>query len=188
MKIKPFKILYGLLIVCFVIIILLLVISVLPVTGNFKILTVLSGSMEPTIHTGGIIAIKSMPTYQVDEIITFSRDNKTKIPVTHRIVDIKFENSKPIYITKGDANNNSDGQEIQINEIWGKMIFTLPYLGYAVNFTKQPIGFMLIVVIPSVIIIYDEIQKIKNEILNIKKKKISKTAKPDDNNEKPKEE
>lgn len=177
MKIKPFKIIYNFFIICLIALALLLVLPILPINSNFKILAVLSGSMEPKIHVGSVVIIKPMTSYRVGEIITFSQEDSTKIPVTHRIVGIKSENEKIIYITKGDANNNSDGQEIDRDKVWGKMFFTIPYLGYVINFAKQPMGFMLLIVIPSVIIIYDEILKIKNEILKMKKKKALKNKK-----------
>ena len=37
---------------------LLLVISTFPITGNFQVLTVLSGSMEPALTTGSIVLRK----------------------------------------------------------------------------------------------------------------------------------
>lgn len=181
MKIKPFKIIYSFIIVCLIALALLLVLPILPVKHNFKILAVLSGSMEPKIHVGSVVVIKPAVKYKVGEIITFNQEDKTKIPITHRIVGLKSENEKTIYITKGDANNNSDSQEIPQDRILGRMIFTVPYLGYAINFAKQPLGFMLLIVIPSVIIIYDEILKIKNEILKMKKKKILQIKKQNKN-------
>ena len=168
---KPFKIIYNIFVVCLVVIALLLIVSVLPITGNFKILTVLSGSMEPTIHTGSIVAVKPASDYIIGDIITFGKISKTEVPTTHRIFDIKLQEGKPIYITKGDANNSPDMKEVLASEVAGKVVFTAPYIGYAVDFAKKPFGFMLIIVIPVVIIIYDEIRKIKNEIGKIKKKK-----------------
>lgn len=180
---KALKIIYNIFIGCLIAVALLLVISVLPITGNFKILSVLSGSMEPTIHTGGIVAVKPKTSYRVGEIITFSQNSKTQISTTHRIVAAKLEAGKQIYITQGDANNAPDMKTIGQNEILGKVLFSVPYLGYAIDFAKKPLGFMLIVVIPAVVIIYDEIQKIKKEILKMKKKKAIKIKKLNQINE-----
>jgi signal peptidase len=177
---KIFKIIYNIFFVCLVIIALLLIISVLPITGNFKILTVLSGSMEPKIHTGSIVAVKPATEYKVGDVITFGKISKTETPTTHRIFDIKLQEGKPIYITKGDANNTPDMKEVLGSEVVGKVVFSVPYVGFAVDFAKKPFGFMLIIVIPAVIIIYDEIRKIKNEVLKMKKKKDETDKKQDE--------
>jgi len=46
----------------------------------------------------------------------------------------------------------------------GKVLFSVPFVGYAVDFAKKPMGFALIIVVPAAIIIYDEIKKIIQEL------------------------
>ena len=87
---------------------------------------------------------------------------------THRIMDIRVEGGKPVYTTQGDANNAPDMREVKENEVIGKALFSIPYLGYAVDFAQRPIGFAIIIIVPAVMIIGDEIKKIIKEV---KKKK-----------------
>ena len=108
--------------------------------------------------------VKPSAEYKINDIITFGKISKTQIPTTHRIADIKLQEGKPIYITKGDANNSPDTKEVLASEVKGKVLFSVPYVGYAVNAAKQPIGFLLIIIIPAAIIIFEEINKIKKEI------------------------
>ena len=150
---------------------LFLIISVIPITGNFKTMVVLSGSMEPTIKTGSIVIVKPSKDYKIGEIITFGLMSKTKTPTTHRIFDIKINAGVPVYITKGDANNNPDIKEVLQKDVIGKVLFSIPYLGYAVETARKPIGFALIILIPAAIIIYEQIKKIKDEIIKIRQKK-----------------
>jgi signal peptidase len=82
---------------------------------------------------------------------------------------MKVIEGKPQYITKGDANNAPDQKVVLKKEILGKVLLDIPYLGYAVDFIKKPLGFALIILIPAGIIISDEIKKIFKEI---KKNKI----------------
>jgi signal peptidase len=175
-----FKIIYNIFFGLIVLVTLLLIVSVLPITGNFKILTVLSGSMEPKIHTGSIVVVKPESNYRVGDIITFGKISKTQVPTTHRIADIKLQEGKPVYITKGDANNSADMKEVLSSEVVGRVSFTIPYVGYAVDFAKKPFGFMVVIVVPGVIIVYDEIRKIKNEVLKMKKKKDETDKKQDE--------
>lgn len=142
----------------------LLVVSVLPITGNYKVLTVLSGSMQPDIKMGSVVAVKPANDYKIGDVITFGEMSKTKTPTTHRIYEIKVIGSEPVYITKGDANNAPDQKEISQKDIIGKVLFDVPYVGYAVESAKKPLGFMLIIIVPAVIIIYDEIRKIVKEV------------------------
>ena len=149
---------------------LLLVVSISPISGNIKTLAVLSGSMEPTIHTGSLIIIKPVSDYIVGDIITFGKNTKIDIPTTHRIAEVKMINGETIYATKGDANNSEDGKDISKKDIIGKVYFSIPYLGYIVNFVKNPMGLLIVIIIPAVVIIYDEILKIKKEVSLMKEK------------------
>lgn len=169
--IKPFKIIYYVFLAAVVSIALLLVVSIFPITGNFKVLVVQSGSMEPVIHTGSIVIVKPASEYKIGDIITFGPNTKTKAPTTHRIHEIKVQNGIPTYITKGDANNAPDTKEIRKSEIIGKVLFSVPYAGYAVAAAKKPLGFTFIIIIPAAIIIYDEIRKIWEEAKKLKDKK-----------------
>ncbi len=181
MKVKTiFKTIYYIVFMFIVLIAVLLIVSVLPITGNIKFLTVLSGSMEPTIKTGSIVLVKPINDYKIGDIITFNSTNKTMPPTTHRIAEIKVTGGQPIYITKGDANNSVDSREIKKSEIVGKTIIRVPYLGYVIDFVKKPIGFVLIIIIPAVVIVNDEIRKIWKEIIRLRNKKKEKDAKQDE--------
>ncbi|MCK4520491.1 signal peptidase I [Candidatus Parcubacteria bacterium] len=169
---KIFKIIYYIFIAFIAAVALLLIISVLPITGNFKVLTVLSGSMEPDIKTGSVVVVKPVDNYKIEDIITFTNSKKPDESVTHRIYDMKVNEGVPVYITKGDANNVPDTREIREKDIIGKVLLDIPYLGYAVNFAKKPLGFALIIIVPAMIIIGDEIRKIYGEL---KKKKTNET-------------
>lgn len=169
---KVFKIIYYLILAVIAIVALFLIFSVVPIKGGYKTLVVLSGSMEPKIHTGSVVAVKPAREYKVGDVITFGENTKTKTPTTHRIFEIKEANGVKSYITKGDGNNAPDQKPVTQAEIIGKVLFSVPYAGYAVAAAQKPIGFMLIIVIPAVIIIYDEAQKIKKEIIiKLKEKK-----------------
>lgn len=84
---------------------------------GYSILIVSSRSMEPQIKKRNFILIKKCSKYEIGEIVTFSIDKSNLI--THRIVE-KCENE---FITKGDKNNVYDEESINIDEIYGKVIF-----------------------------------------------------------------
>jgi signal peptidase len=165
---KVLNLIYYILLAFVVMVAILLIFSAFPIAGNYKIFVVQSGSMAPAIKMGSLVIVKPANDYKIGDVITFGPYSKTKAPTTHRIYDIKVVNGQPVYITKGDANNAPDTREVTKRDILGKVLFSIPYLGYAVAFAKKPLGFALIVIVPAVIIIIDEIKNIYNEI---KKKK-----------------
>jgi len=168
---KVFKTVYYLILAAVAIVALFLIFSVVPVKGGYKTLVVLSGSMEPKIHVGSVVAVKPVGEYKVGDVITFGENTKTKTPTTHRIAEVKEDGGVKSYITKGDANNAPDQKPVAQGEILGKVLFSVPYVGYAVNAAQKPVGFMLIVIVPAVIIIYEEIRSIKKEFVRMARRR-----------------
>jgi len=169
---KSLNIIYYIFIASIIIIASLLIISAFPITGNIKFMVVQSGSMEPAIKMGSIVMVKPVEDYKIGDVVSFGEITRIKSPTTHRIYDIKIVEGEVSYITKGDANNAPDMREIFRREIVGKVLFSVPYVGYAVDFAKKPLGFALIILIPAVVIICDEVKKIYGEV---KKKKTDET-------------
>lgn len=141
-----------------------LVFSLIPMKGNVQVKIVSSGSMEPAIHTGSLAIILPQDTYEMGDIITFGEDTREQIPTTHRIIDSRVESGSLIFKTQGDANEDPDAQEVHENEVIGTVIFSIPYLGYIIDFAKKPLGFFLLIIIPASAIILDEIIKIVKEL------------------------
>ena len=52
----------------------------------------------------------------------------------------------------------------------GKSQLVIPYAGYVVDFAKKPQGFILFVIIPATIIVYEELRSITHEILGNRKR------------------
>lgn len=166
------NILYGIVIAAVVVIILLFVGSRVGFL-DYGMKIVLSGSMEPTIKTGSIILIHPEAAYTVGDIVTFGKDTKTNIPTTHRLVASHIENGILYFNTKGDANEDPDPDQITQKDIEGKVLFSIPYLGYVIDFAKHPLGFFLLVIVPALIIVLDEARKIFVEMRRMKAKKLS---------------
>jgi len=162
---------------------ILVLVSAFPIQGNIQIKVVESGSMEPQIKTGSVVLIKPFSAYDVGDVVTFDSNfrspNGAKVPVTHRIVGVKNEPGGVFYLTKGDANEEADSNTIRREKVIGKVLFSAPYVGYAVEAAKRPYGFLAIIVIPALIVIYDEGVKIFKEVKRMygKKKKDNELAK-----------
>lgn len=110
---------------------------------GLQVFTVLSGSMEPTYHTGSLIYVKKVDPYTIEEgqPITFMLDENTV--ATHRVVGIVPDEEDPTVIrfrTKGDANDAEDGSLVHYKNVIGVPIFSIPYLGYLAEYIQHPPG------------------------------------------------
>lgn len=151
--------------------IILFIIGYFGIVQTYKIFVVMSGSMEPTLKVGSIAFVIPYPQYFSNDIITFTRNGDKKNPVTHRIISKIYKNGNPpVYLTNGDANKTLDSGEVTDKNIIGKVVFSIPNLGYFVNFVKDPKGFILFVIVPITIIIYEELKSVKKEFVGQVKK------------------
>lgn len=110
---------------------------------GMQVFTVLSGSMEPTYHTGSLIYVKEVDPFQLeaDDVITFMLDENTV--ATHRIVEVVPDEEDPTVVrfrTKGDANDAVDGGLVHYKNVIGSPVFTIPKLGYVANYIQNPPG------------------------------------------------
>jgi len=120
---------------------------------------ILSGSMEPTIPVGSIVVVGRVDPddVKVSDIIVFQR---SKSKTLHRVIDKIVENDSYYFKTKGDANEDPDPWLVQPEQIQGALLLTIPYYGYLLYFAGTPIGFILMVIIPAILLIANEIRKI----------------------------
>lgn len=139
---------------------------------GLRVYTVLSGSMEPTYHTGSLIYVRKVDPYTIEEgqPITFMLDENTV--ATHRVVGIVPDEEDPTVIrfrTKGDANDAEDGTLVHYKNVVGTPVFTIPYLGYFSNWITHAPGkyiaitaavvFLILLFLPDMLKKADEADK-----------------------------
>lgn len=123
---------------------------------GLQVFTVLSGSMEPTYHTGALIYVKEVDYKEIEpgQVITFMLDEKTI--ATHRVIEVVPDNEDPTvlrYKTKGDANEAEDGSLVHYKNVLGTPVFTIPYLGYLANFIQHPPGMYIAISAGAILLI-----------------------------------
>jgi signal peptidase len=126
-----------------------------PQVLGYQLKTVLSGSMEPGIKTGSIIAVKSggdMTRFKKGEVISFITEER--VLVTHRIVEVINNGEQVSYRTKGDKNKDADADSVLSNNVIAKYTgFTVPYVGYIANFSKTKQGIAFLMFLPGILLI-----------------------------------
>lgn len=122
-----------------VIILIALYVFILPRVFKINTLTVLSGSMEPTIHTGAVAFIDTKDKdVEIGDVITFELNSKNYVAatnmVTHRVVGVRDGG----YVVRGDANDADDPRVVYPEQIVGTYKFQIPELGRTLRkFNKQ---------------------------------------------------
>jgi signal peptidase len=126
--------------------------SVLPMFFGNRTLVILSGSMEPTIPTGGIVLAQPVPSRSLDigDIIVYSPGSESQIPIVHRIVSISERRGTRYYTTRGDANPNIDVAEVALPATAWRVTFSAPFVGYLIAFASSPLGIFLLIVLPLI--------------------------------------
>jgi len=149
-------------------IIFLLVLSFVPFFG-WSSLVIRSGSMEPAIPVGSLVFIKEVREYTTGDIVT--RENIDEELITHRIIAKGVIEGTEKFRTKGDANENYDARNFTQDTIVGKVVVTIPLIGYVVSYAQTTYGFLFLIIIPSVIIIYEELKTAWKEFILWKRQK-----------------
>lgn len=156
---------------CILFIILVAVVSsVLPLKLPLKSYIVVSGSMEPVIKTGSLIFSQSFNknSIKVGDIIAFLSPEDQHTVIVHRINNIGDDGS---IFTKGDNNNAPDERQIIKDNVIGKTFLTIPHIGQLFNLIHTPIGFILIICLPSFIFIILQSLTVRSALLEIENKK-----------------
>ena len=117
---------------------------------------VLSGSMEPTYHTGSLIYVKKADPFTIEAgtPITFMMDEDTI--ATHRVVGVVPDEEDSTVIrfrTKGDANDAEDGTLVHYKNVIGTPVFSIPYLGYVSDYITNPPGMYIGFTVLGIIIL-----------------------------------
>ena len=123
------------------------------VVGADESYVVLSGSMEPTLSPGDVVIVDATASVGVGDIITY--DTGDQVPTTHRVIDERDGG----YQTKGDANENVDSGLVAFESVIGRTIITIPFVGYVILWANSPVGYVLLVVVPLVLLGVSELRK-----------------------------
>ena len=126
----------------------------LPNLFGMRDLTVLSGSMEPTIHTGDVVVEREVSPLDVKlgDIISFKDAEDPSILITHRVQDIQVHDGVVSFVTKGDANTGVERWKISADGTIGRVEYHVWRLGYLLYWIRGRTGRLILVVFPAVLL------------------------------------
>ena len=129
---------------------------------------VASGSMIPVLEVYDVLVVQGHDPFEeveIGDIIVFNRPSDHNRVIVHRVVSIIDEDPK-IIRTQGDANPASiPGTDFPISEeeYIGKVVFTLPQVGYVTQVLKPPTNYIIIAIVIGVMVVKQMMGKKKKE-------------------------
>jgi signal peptidase I len=130
----------------------------LPSIFGYESFVVYSGSMEPAIHVGDLAVVGPARPDQltVGDVITYRTAEHPEVVVTHRLVNIGLDDKGRLnFQTKGDANDSVDQVTVDPQALLGRVTYSIPRLGYLVDFSKRPEGKVALIGIPGLLLALD---------------------------------
>lgn len=132
---------HTLTLVCVLAVLAFLALAVVPRTGAYRTVTMLSGSMTPDYPVGSVLIDRPVPTSElaVGDVISYHVPFGTHEVVSHRIVDIFRDGEAYVVQTKGDANNGVDPWRARITDptVWTAR-GAVPHVGTAIEKLREP--------------------------------------------------
>ena len=118
--------------------VLALVVYAVLFAAGYRTVAVYSGSMEPQLHVGSVVFVKSIDSadVRVGDVITFQDPRTPGRLITHRVVKRFTHKGELVYRTKGDANASVDPWTISLPGTVGRATFDIPVVGYALVYAK----------------------------------------------------
>lgn len=108
---------------------------------GFKSVVVLTNSMVPEIRPFSLVIVSPVDNINVGDIILYEIElSNRKYKVLHRVVDIKEKGGNIVYITKGDNREYVDAWYVSKEEVVGKLLISIPYIGYISYYAVHLLG------------------------------------------------
>ena len=128
---------------------------------GYKAFIVLSDSMSATdFGAGDLVVVKEVTdpsTLQVGDIISYQSLNSANYgeTVTHKIRSRTVtENGDPGFVTYGTTTDTNDEIVVTYPFVQGKYVFSIPHLGDFFVFLKTPMGYVVCILLPFVLLIF----------------------------------
>jgi signal peptidase I len=134
----------------------------LPAAIGMRSFTVMSGSMEPTIHVGDVVIDSKISPLDArpGDVVTFSDPTGRHRLITHRVRGISVRGGQVQVVTKGDANNTVERWTVPANGRIGRVELRVWKLGYPLVYAHSRYGLILLVGVPALLLCGIELRRI----------------------------
>lgn len=113
---------------------------------RYQLLSVLSGSMVPTLDVGDLVVVRVVPADRLEagELVTFLEPGTRKL-MTHRVQSVLWNGQVADVVTRGDANQVGEDWSVAADDRVGEVVLRVPRLGYLVGTLATPVGRLAVV-------------------------------------------
>ena len=125
-----------------------------PVLLGGQPMIVRSGSMEPLIHTGDLVVMRTIAPAEIaiGDVITFPDPTGSGRLLTHRVRDLTLAGGIARVTTKGDAVTGREVWEVPAGGAVGRVEYRIWKAGYVITWFKSASGLLLIGAAAAVVI------------------------------------
>lgn len=103
--------------------------AAIPAINGWQTATILTSSMKPALNPGDLVYIDTDAAYQVGDTVTFRAESGDLI--SHKIVGDWVGDGSGPFRMQGIANTTPDAQLVARDNILGKVVGNIPWVGYA---------------------------------------------------------
>lgn len=142
--------------------------------GGYRVFSVATGSMEPTISTGSVVLAKrvtDVAALGVGDVVTFQQPGRPEMIITHRVAAAESIGGARLFSTRGDANSSQDPWRISYGHLVGKVVWMAPALGSVFAWLRSPLAIAGLVWVPVLLLAFHELYTIHSVLLELQLEK-----------------
>lgn len=144
--------------------------------GGYATVRIVTPSMEPTIPTGSYVLVKKAAAENVqtgDVILFYSRDPSIMGKMnTHRVTDVRQEDGRYVFSTKGDNNTLADFYPVYEEDLSGVYVKNMTTLTTLAGAFKNPILFFVLIILPALVLLFFAGRDVKKGFDDIRHQKL----------------
>lgn len=137
--------------------------AALALSSNLSLLTVTGTSMNPGITHNDVVVVAPVEpsSLKIGDVVTYSHEVEgATFLFTHRIIAM----GDGFIRTKGDSMPVEDGYLVSFQAVKGKVVGTIPYVGFLPRFVHTPTGYLLFIFFPGLLLIGKEALSLRQEL------------------------
>lgn len=127
--------------------------------GSTSYVVVTGHSMEPTLSPGDFVVLRT-GDYQVGDVVSYMPFDDVPAQVIHRILEFNDDGTLTL---QGDNNNFIDPFSPTVDDITGKMVFSIPNIGSVTWFLGQPLVWGSLLLIAAALMLYQRPARIEKK-------------------------
>ncbi len=130
---------------------------VVPRAFGYAVLIVHGGSMGDAIPNGALVVARNIDdsSVRVGDVIMVRSDAGVQTrPKLHRVTSVQADGDRFLVETKGDANGSPDPTLYILPPSVATPAYHIPYLGHLAAFVATPLGWLSVVLLPSITVAF----------------------------------